>query len=520
MIRPIAIVSSGTLASRLTGFVRDAMIAALLGAGAAADAFLVAFQLVTLIRRLLTEGALNAAFVPAWLKVRAARGDVAASAFAGRALGTIGLIVALIASGLALAAPWVIAALAPGFAGQATLDIAVTDARLMLPYLAFAGPVAVLIALANAQHRVALSSAAPVVFNAALIAVMAVLLLNATDAPRAGWIVAASVGIAGLLQLAMLTGANRGASPVRFGLDDDMRALLRRALPGMIASAGPQMLIVGGAVVASRAPSAVSWLYFASRLIDLPLGIVSTVSGAVLVTQATHAARDGDAASVHIAQAHAVGMAMALALPAAVGLFVLAEPIVGVVFARGAFTADDAQQTARALQMLAVGLPAQALTKALAPAFYARDDTMTPMLAALAGLAGALTAAFVSRDVAGIAAAISLGGAVGAAVLLMRSGRFFMGDARLIPVALAAFVMGGALTMAQRFLPGNTTAGVLQLAAMIATGLAINVAALFAFGALKPREVRAAWARRGLREGASHGKGTRASKRPQDGRGM
>lgn len=515
MIRKIAIVSSGTLASRLTGFVRDALVAALLGTGVVADAFLVAFQLVTLIRRLLTEGALNAAFVPAWLRVRAERGDAAASAFAGRALGTIGLAVALVALTLALAAPWVIAALAPGFAGQAALDIAVIDARLMLPYLAFAGPVAVLIALANAQHRVALSSAAPVVFNAALIAVMAVLLLNATDAPRAAWIVAASVGIAGLLQLAMLAGANRGASPIRFGLNDDMRALLRRAVPGMIASAGPQMLIVAGAMMASRSPSAVSWLYFASRLIDLPLGIVGTVSGAVLVTQAAHAARDGDASSMRTAQAHAVGIAMALALPAAVGLFVLAEPIVRAVFARGAFTIDDAQQTARALQMLALGLPAQALTKALAPAFYARGDTMTPMLAALAGLAAALAAAFMSNDVAGIAGAISLGGALGAAILLMRSGPFFMGDARLIQVALAALVMGGALTMAQRFLSGDTTAGVLRLAAMIATGLAINVAALFAFGALKPGEVRAAWSRRGLREGASHGKGTPAN-RAQD----
>jgi putative peptidoglycan lipid II flippase len=512
MIRSIALVTTGTLASRLTGFLRDALVAALLGAGAAADAFLVAFQLVTLIRRLLTEGALNAAFVPAWLQVRDARGEAAASAFAGRALGTIGLGVALIALVLGVIAPPVIGLLAPGFVGQEALGIAVTDARLMLPYLAFAGPVAVMIALANAQRRVALSSTAPVLFNMALIAAMAVLLVNATDASRAAWIVAATVGIAGLLQLAMLASANRGASPIRFGLDDDMRALLRRAVPGMIASAGPQMLVVAGAVMASRVPSGVSWLYFASRLIDLPLGMVSTISGAVLVTVASHAAND--AAAARTAQAHAVGVAMALALPAAVGLFVLAEPIVQAVFARGAFTASDAEATARVLQMLALGLPAQALAKALSPSFYARGDTMTPMLATLVGLAVGWLGAFASHDVASIAAAISLGGSVGAAVLLLHSGKFFMGDARLIPIAFASLAMGAGLVLARSYFAPNATV-VLPVAALIAAGLAINVCALLAFGALRPAEIRAAWRRRDLREGGSHGKGTPAQ-RAQD----
>ena len=145
MIRSFLTVSTGTLASRLLGFLRDAMVAALLGAGPVADAFLVAFQLVNVVRRLLSEGALNAALVPAWLRARHADGPAAAAAFAGRVLGTVSaaLIVASLLIGVLM--PFVIAALAPGFAGQETLSFAVNEARLMLPYLAFAGPVTVML---------------------------------------------------------------------------------------------------------------------------------------------------------------------------------------------------------------------------------------------------------------------------------------------------------------------------------------------------------------------------------------
>ena len=169
MIRSFLTVSTGTLASRLLGFVRDSMIAALLGAGPVADAFLVAFQLVNVVRRLLTEGALNAALVPAWLRVRDTDGAAAAAAFAGRVLGTVSAALIVAAALLGLLMPLVITALAPGFAGHETLQLAVDDARLMLPYLAFAGPVTVMMALLNAQGRFALTAFSPLLFNIALI---------------------------------------------------------------------------------------------------------------------------------------------------------------------------------------------------------------------------------------------------------------------------------------------------------------------------------------------------------------
>jgi len=185
MIRSFLTVSTGTLASRLLGFARDAMIAALLGTGPVADAFLVAFQLVNVVRRLLTEGALNAALVPAWLRERDTNGPIAAAAFAGSVLGTVSAALIVAAGGIGLLMPFVITALAPGFAGHDTLRLAVDDARLMLPYLAFAGPATVMMALLNAQARFALTAFSPLLFNITLISVMIALIIWERDAAQA-----------------------------------------------------------------------------------------------------------------------------------------------------------------------------------------------------------------------------------------------------------------------------------------------------------------------------------------------
>src|SRR5690242_747035 len=326
MIRSFLTVSSGTLASRLLGFVRDSGLAALLGAGPVADAFLAAFQLVNVVRRLLTEGGLNAALVPAWLRVREADGAAAAAAFAGRVLGTI--TVALIAATalLALLMPFVIAALAPGFAGRETLQLATDNARLMLPYLAFAGPVTVMMALLNAQGRFALTAFSPLLFNIALIAVMAALLARQQQPVQAALVMAATIGVAGLLQLSML--ALRGAklaAPLRISFDPEMRGFLGRAVPGMIASSAPQWLMVAGAVIASTSPSAVSWLYFANRLLELPLGIVGVAMGTVLIPEMTRAVGSGEPTAIAHAESRGLELAVGLALPATLGLMVLSE---------------------------------------------------------------------------------------------------------------------------------------------------------------------------------------------------
>jgi putative peptidoglycan lipid II flippase len=463
MIRSFLTVSSGTLASRLLGFVRDSMIAALLGAGPIADAFLMGFQLVNVTRRLLTEGALNAALIPAWLQVRETNGPKAAAAFAGRVLGTVSAALIAAAALIGLLMPWVMTVLAPGFAGHPTLQLAVDDARLMLPYLAFAGPATVMMTVLNAQGRFLLTAFSPLLFNIALIVVMIALFGWRPDPAFAALVMAATIGIAGLFMILVLrTGGGTIATPLRISFDADMRGFLGKAIPGMIASAGPQLLVIAGAVIASSAPAAVSWLYFANRLIELPLGIVGVAMGAVLVPELTRAVRGGDRGAVAHAESRALELAVGLALPATLGLIVLSAPIVRMLFEHGSFTAADTAATAQALMWLAFALPAHVLVKALSPSFFARDNTFTPLMAAVKGFAVAIALALVLGHVygaSGIAAGIALG-AWSSAVTLIRHGAVEFGfsiDAaarrRLPRIGLAALAMGGVLWLAARFVP-------------------------------------------------------------------
>jgi putative peptidoglycan lipid II flippase len=497
MIRSFLTVSSGTLASRLLGFARDAMLAALLGTGAVADAFLVAFQGVNVIRRLLTEGALNASLVPAWLRVRETEGAAAAAAFAGSVLGTVSAALVVAAALIGLLMPLVISALAPGFAATPTLQLAVDDARLMLPYLAFAGPVTVMMSLLNAQGRFALTAFSPLLFNIALIAVMTALLVWRQDAGFAALVVAGTVGLAGLLQLLVLVSHGGGiATPLRISFDPPMRGFLGKAGPGMIASAGPQLLILGGAVIASASPSAVSWLYFANRLVELPLGIVGVAIGSVLVPELTRGVRANDSGAIAHAESRGLELSAGLALPATLGLIALSEPIVRLLFQHGAFTAADTAATAQALMWLALGLPAHILIKALSPAFFAREDTRTPLWATGCGFAVAIVLAVgLGRfyGSSGIAAAIALG-AWSSALLLLRRGAATFGfsiDAaarrRLPRIVAAASVMGGILWLAAAFaLPLAATAhGFVQaalLAVLISGGMAVYGLLLATFG--------------------------------------
>ena len=499
MIRSFITVSTGTLASRLLGFARDSMLAALLGAGPVADAFLAAFQLVNIVRRLLTEGALNAALVPAWLRLRDTEGATAAAAFAGRVLGSVSAALVVMTVLLGVVMPFVMGALAPGFAGTDTLQLAVDDARLMLPYLAFAGPATVMLALASAQGRFGLTAFSPLLFNIALIAVMVVLVVARQQASVAATILAATVGIAGLLQLLILTLRRRdgdAAKPLRVSFDAGMRGFFARAAPAMIANSGPQLLAVTGAIIASSSPSAVSWLYFANRLIELPLGIVGVAMGTVLVPELTRALRSGERADVAHAESRGLELAVGLALPAMLGLIVLAEPITRLLFAHGAFTVTDATATAGMLIWLALGLPAHVLVKALSPAFFAREDTLAPLFATVKSAVVAIVLAVLLGHYfgpQGIAAGLACG-AWNNAASLIRSGQATFGfsiDAaarrRLPRMVAAALLMGALLWLGARLLPdpalsAHSFAQAAGLMLLIAAGIAGYAGFLRLFG--------------------------------------
>jgi putative peptidoglycan lipid II flippase len=518
MIRHILTVSTGTLASRTLGFLRDAMIAALLGAGPIADAFLVAFQFINVTRRSFTEGALNAALVPHYLRVRESEGAVAAAAFAGRVLGSVSLILIGIALVLTLLMPLVIAVLAPGFVGRETLQFAINDARLMMPYLAFVGPSIVMMGVLNAEHRFMLTAFSPVLFNLTMIVVLVVLLIWRHNPLFSATVIAGAVGVAGCLQMLILVQRRPWrdgiATPVRVSFDPQIRGFLRKGIPGMVANAGPQFLIVGGAIIASSSPAAVSWLYFANRLIELPLGMVGVAMGTVLVPELTRAIRGNDRQALMQAQSRGAELATALVLPAALGLILLSTPIIRVLFEHGAFTAADTTATARALSILALGLPAHVLVKVLAPAFFAREDTKTPLMATIFGIATAVVCGmFFGRayGVSGVAASISLGAWFCAGVLAWRGSATFgfaidaTAQKRLPRIAVCAAAMGAMLFLAESFVsPVTATAGfaaqITILGGLVAAGISFYGLLLDLFGVVSWGEAIGNLRDGGLRE--------------------
>jgi len=406
-------------------------------------------------------------------------------------LGTISAALLVTAGLIGLLMPIVIAALAPGFAETEKLQFAVLDGRLMLPYLAFAGPATVMMALLNARGRYVLTAFSPLLFNITLILVMIVLVFRNKGAADSAVVIAATVGAAGLVQLLILVlrpGGNRMATPLRVAFDPPMRDFFGKAIPGMIAGSGPQLLLVGGAIVASASPSAVSWLYFANRLIELPLGIVGVATGAVLVPELTRSLRAADHETLAHAESRGLELAVGLALPATLGLIVLGKPIVQMLFEHGAFTAADTAGTAQALIWLALGLPAHVLIKALSPAFFAREDTVAPLLATLKGLAITILLAIVLGQLfgaSGIAASIAFG-AWNNALALIRRGITTFGfsiDAaarrRLPRIVAAALGMAALLYLAAPFVPGASDSvhgGLAQavlVVALISGGMAV-----------------------------------------------
>jgi putative peptidoglycan lipid II flippase len=378
--------------------------------------------------------------------------------------------------------PFVVLLLAPGFAQNSErLGLAVEFARLMTPYLVLAGPLAVLMGLLNATHRFAAAASAAIVFNVALITVLAGVLWHGDDSVS-GQILAGCVGLAGLAQLAMVAGAvwlGRERISLGVSIGPEMRRFAALAAPGMLASALPQLTVIAGIMVASAAPSAVSWIYYANRLVELPLGVVGIAIGTVFVPAFTQAVRGGDRVAISDTQSRGLELALALALPASLGLATLAEPITRVLFERGAFKPADTAATAAALTVFSIGIPGHVLVKALSAVFFAREDTATPLRAALVGFLVAVGASLALMTLighVGIAAAAALSGWVGAAVLavtLHRKVGFALdrtAQHRLPRIVVAAFAMALAVIAARVALP---PLGPLSLVAVIASAVAL-----------------------------------------------
>lgn len=503
-------VAVATAASRVLGFVRDVLIAAMLGAGPAADAFLVAFRVPGMVRRVLGEGGLNAALVPVDQRIRAEQGEDAARRFAGEALAGMALLLIALVALAEMLAPWIVLGLARGYAEDSVrFSLATAYLRLTLPLVAATTLVALASAVLNASGRFLIAAFAPVVVNLVLVAVLLALQVSTIEDVQQGAILAVSVSLAGVVQLllvgaALWTGASRPilAWP-RFS--PPVRRMIRLGLPSLATAAAAQLAIVVATQVASQTPASVSRLYYADRVFQLPLGFVGVGMGVVLLPEIGRLLRSGALAAVHQAQNRAMEWSLLVAVPASVALGVLAGPIVSVLFEHGAFSEVDARETAAALAALAPGLAAAAVSRVLAQPFFAREAATPPLMAAVVALvmtfAGA-TALDAPFGVRGIAAGVTLGSFAGVAVLagVLLGSDLWRSDARLrrrAPrIVLASLVMGGILWLVLPVLQPALAVQqpnlhrILALAGLCLGGLAVYAAAALALRAVEPADWR------------------------------
>jgi putative peptidoglycan lipid II flippase len=389
MLGRIFTVGSYTLLSRLTGFARDIMLAAILGAGPVADAFFVAFRLPNHFRAIFAEGAFNAAFVPAYAHVHGEKGEVSARLFADRIFTLLFLsqVVLLVVAWLFM--PQAMSVLAPGFTDDAEQRrLAIELTRITFPYLLLITLVTLYGGMLNVMHRFASAAAASIFLNIAMMATLAV----AIWFPTPGHAAACGVLISGFLQYFLLAGdlATHGGLP-RFAplrLDEDIRAFFRALGPATIGSMGTQVAMFADTIIATFLPAgALSALYYADRLNQLPIGVIGIAVGTVLLPEMARRITAGDHAGAMASQRRAFDFTLLLSVPFVAAFLAVPEAITRAMFARGAFSKADAAAAGATLAAYAVGLIPFVLIRSAVATFYARKDTATPVKASLTGLA-------------------------------------------------------------------------------------------------------------------------------------
>jgi putative peptidoglycan lipid II flippase len=517
MIRSILTVGGWTMASRLLGFLRDILVAALIGTGPVADAFFVALRLPNLFRRLFGEGAFSAAFVPAFTAALADGHGIDGQGAARRLAEQVASVLLFWLAGLSLCGvvlmPQIMLLLAPGFAAMpAKFALAVALSRITFPYLMFICLTALLSGVLNGLDRFAAAAATPIVFNVCLIAA---LLLLRPFVPSAGHALAYGVTISGMAQLALLGWAcARAGMALRLPwprLTPAVRLVLRRMGPGILGAGVTQINLMVDVVIASLLPAGtVSVLYYADRVNQLPLGTIGAAVGTAMLPLLSRQVRAGAAREAIETLNRATEYALTLTLPAALALAVAGGPIMAVLFGRGAFGADAAARSGQALAAYARGLPAFVLAKVFAPGFFARGDTATPVRVGLVSVALnlALNLALM-RPLSYLAPALAtslaaLFNAACLAVLLARRGHFRLDRRlrrRLGRMALAAGAMAGTLLLALHagLDPSRAGHGLrwLALVALIGLGLLSYAIAGHALGGFDLRELRRLLRRRG-----------------------
>lgn len=391
LLRSLTTVAGFTLGSRVFGFFRDVLTASLLGTGAAADAFVVALKLPSLLRRLLAEGAFNAAFVPMYAGLLAKEGKNSANSFAQEVLSVFVVCLMVIVVLAELAMPWLVRVFVPGFiATPERLEMAITFCRITFPFILFISLTALYSGILNSFDRFAAAAGSPMAGNIFVIACVMAFSVVVTDS---GNLLAMAITGCGVVQLlwvwvpAFWTGEGLGLSRPR--LTPRVRQLLKRMAPVALGSGVHQFNVLIGTLIASILPvGGISYLYYAERLNQLPLSVIGTAMSTVLLPLLAKSIRAGRHDEAKAMQNQGIELSMLLTVPAMIGLVLLAEPLVKMLYERGAFDGDAAQQTAYALMAYSLGLPAYVLTKIFDTSFYAQEDTVTPLK--VAGIAVAI----------------------------------------------------------------------------------------------------------------------------------
>ena len=506
LARFAATIGGYTMMSRVVGFVRDAMIAAILASGPVADAFFVAQRLPNMFRSLVAEGAFSAAFVPLFAGKLEREGRGPALALAEDVLSVMLAVMftALIAAELAM--PFLVSALAPGFTDDpARFGLATEFSRITFPYLLCMAVVALLGAVLNAFYKFSAAASAPILMNLLMIAAL-VLAGDALATP--GHVLSWAVAVSGVAQLVWLAvSAARHKLSLRLPrprLTPGVKRLFTLMLPGVVGAGVQQLNLFVSTIIASFQDGAVSTLYYADRINQLPLAVIGVAVGVALLPLLARQLKAGDETGALASLNRATEFTLLLTLPATVALVVIPGPIVTVLFEHGRFGPEESRATAAALAAFAAGLPAYVMVKVLLPGFYAREDIATPVRIAVVALLAnsvlsmALVWPFGAVGIALATAIASWVNAMGLAFVLRRRGHF-QADARLrtrLPrVIAAAAIMGVALYLAAQAL-ASAIAGPLwmQGAALIALvfgGLAVFGALVAALGGARLSDARA-----------------------------
>ena len=481
LLRSTAIIGSLTLVSRLLGLVRDILIARFLGAGIVSDAFFTAFKLPNVFRRMFAEGAFNAAFVPLYAKRIEQEGEAAADGFASEAAAWLFAVVAFLVIVFELTMPFTLNIIGGGLdketlhGGITPYDLAVLYAWLTMPYLLFMSMTALFSGILNTRNHFALAAGVPIILNIFMISTLWLSGGLEWSQRNIGLALSGAITLSGAVQMALVFWGCRKAG-VTFGFrrpryTPAVHRLVNLGIPGIISAGITQINILVSHFIATSQASAASWLTYADRLYQLPLGMIGIAMGVALLPSLSRSIRAGREGEAKTTLNRGIEISLFLTFPAAVALYVIPDFLISGLYQRGAFTTETTVQVAKALRWFALGLPGFVLLKVLTPAFFARENTKTPMV--WAGISAAINlslgyALFITIGFHGLALATSIAAwvnVIGLSVLLLRSGDLTL-DVRLkkhLPrIALASAVMGVALWWGRQHLPDLGASNILM----------------------------------------------------------